>query len=264
MKYPGRIIKAGEQDSNIVRALKTQLNRALAMQRLADLKLDPDEPTFGSKMKQAVRLFQVRNVDSEGRPLRTDGEVGSITWECLFGADSVVTSETASDAFLAAVLLTAAAEEVKQVREKPRNSNRGPEVDVYLRRTGLGPGFAWCCAFIYWCFDEVARAEQRANPMFKTAGCLAHWSNAQSAGARRIVASDAKADPSSVQPGMIFVMDFGGGAGHTGLVEAVAGGLMTTIEGNTDASKTREGGGVYRLQRKVVEVNKGFIDYTEV
>ena len=264
MKYPGRIIKTGEQDSNIVKVLKTRLNRALAVQRITDLKLDPDDPTFGPKMKQAVRLFQVRNVDSAGRPLKTDGEVGSITWECLFGSDSVVTSSTASDSFLAGVLLIAAGEEAKHVRENPRNSNRGPEVDAYLRRTGLGPGFAWCCAFLYWCFDEAARAEQRGNPMFKTAGCLAHWSNAQSAGARRIGANEAKADPSSIQPGMIFVMDFGSGAGHTGLVEAMAGGLMTTIEGNTDASKTREGGGVYRLQRKVVEVNKGFIDYTGV
>ena len=60
---------------------------------------------------------------------------------------------------------------------------------------------------------------------------------------------------------MVFIMDFGGGAGHTGLVESVSGGLVTTIEGNTDASMTREGGGVYRLHRKVGDINKGFIDY---
>lgn len=59
-------------------------------------------------------------------------------------------------------------------------------------------------------------------------------------------------------------MDHGGGLGHTGLVEHVAGGLITTIEGNTDASKTREGGGVYRLTRKLTEINKGFIDYAGV
>ena len=70
--------------------------------------------------------------------------------------------------------------------------------------------------------------------------------------------------PSLVQPGMIFVMDFGGGTGHTGLVEQVDGGLITTVEGNTDASKTREGGGVYRLHRKIVDVNKGFVDYSGV
>jgi hypothetical protein len=61
---------------------------------------------------------------------------------------------------------------------------------------------------------------------------------------------------------MIFIIDHGGGLGHTGLVEKVAGGLLTTIEGNTDASRTREGGGVYRLTRKIVELNKGFIDYS--
>jgi hypothetical protein len=60
---------------------------------------------------------------------------------------------------------------------------------------------------------------------------------------------------------MVFIMDFGGGRGHTGLVEHLAGGLLHTIEGNTDASRTREGGGVYRLTRKMVEVNTGFIDY---
>jgi hypothetical protein len=100
--------------------------------------------------------------------------------------------------------------------------------------------------------------------MFKTAGCLAHWNGAPSMGARRIQRHQAVADPSLVQPGMVFIMDFGGGKGHTGLVEQVHGGHIVTIEGNTDASKTREGGGVYRLTRKLVEINKGFIDYAGV
>jgi hypothetical protein len=42
--------------------------------------------------------------------------------------------------------------------------------------------------------------------------------------------------------------------------ESVTGGLIGTIEGNTDASKTREGGGVYRLTRKLLEINKGYIE----
>jgi hypothetical protein len=60
---------------------------------------------------------------------------------------------------------------------------------------------------------------------------------------------------------MVFIMDHGGGLGHTGLVESVQGGLITTIEGNTNTALSREGGGVYRLTRKLVEINKGFIDY---
>jgi len=100
--------------------------------------------------------------------------------------------------------------------------------------------------------------------MVKTAGCLDHWNKAPSRGAKRIPAAAAKADPALIKPGMAFIMDHGGGLGHTGLVEKVAGGLLTTLEGNTDASKTREGGGVYRLIRKVGEINKGFIAYSGV
>jgi len=51
MKYPERIIKLGETDPRIVKALKTQLNRALAITRNAELKLDVNDPNFGPKMK---------------------------------------------------------------------------------------------------------------------------------------------------------------------------------------------------------------------
>lgn len=262
MDYPGRIIKLGEQDARIVRALKQALNEALVLQGSEAIRLDADHPSFGPRMKQAVRLFQARNVDDNGLPLKTDGEVGPITWAALFGRDHVPHADQAADPFLAQVLGVAAGEAAKAVREVPKNSNRGPEVDMYLERTGVSSGLAWCCAFVYWCFDEAALAAARPNPMFKTAGCLAHWNNAVSRGARRIPAKGAVADPSRVQPGMVFLMDYGGGLGHTGFVERVNGGHIVTIEGNTDASMTREGGGVYRLTRKLVSVNKGFIDYS--
>ena len=262
MHYPGRLIKSGEQDARIVKALKRQLNQALALQGRNAIRLDPDNPMFGPQMKQAVQMFQARRVDAEGRPLKTDGEVGAITWAALFGNDSVPSAGQSADTLLARVLQIAGAEEARQVREVPPNSNRGPDVEAYLRRAGVGPGLAWCCAFVYWCFDEAALALARANPMFKTAGCLAHWNGAPSMGARRLTRNQAVADPARVQPGMVFIMDFGGGAGHTGLVESVAGGHIATLEGNTDASKTREGGGVYRLTRKLADVNKGFIDYS--
>lgn len=261
MDYPGRIIKAGELDADIVRALKERLNLILVIGDDPGLRLDPSSPIFGAKMKQAIKLFQARNVDSKGRSLKQDGEVGALTWEALFGAESVVGSEVPDDALLARVLAIAAGEEARQVREVPRNSNRGPEVDVYLKRAGVAPGLSWCCAFVYWCFDEAANAAGVPNPMVRTAGCLDHWNKAPRQGARRILAAQAVRDPQLVRSGMVFIMDHGGGLGHTGLVEKVEGGLMSTIEGNTDASRTREGGGVYRLTRKLVEINKGFIDY---
>lgn len=259
MRYPGRLIKMGETDARIVQALKRALNRALAHE--PTLLLDESNANFGPRMKQVIKLFQARHVDADGRPLKQDGEVGAITWAVLFGPGSVPRPATATDPFLARVLRLAAGEEAKAVREKPLNSNRGPQVNAYLARIGLDPGYAWCCAFVYWCFDEAALAVRRTNPMVRTGGCMRHWNAAPAAGARRILAHEAVADPSLLKPGMVFIMDHGRGLGHTGFIEAIDGGFITTIEGNTDASMTREGGGVYRLRRKLAEINKGYIDY---
>lgn len=261
MKYPGRTIKMGEANAAVVKALKTALNKALVLRAGEAIRLDADNPSFGPRMKQAVQLFQARNLDVQGQPLKIDGEVGALTWAALFGPARVPQADAVVDPFLGEVLAQAGAAADAEVREVPKNSNRGPEVDEYLKRAGVPVGLAWCCAFTYWCFDEAADAGQRDNPMFRTAGCLMHWNKAESRGARRIAARDAVANPALVMPGMVFIMDFGGGLGHTGFVERVEGGFIHTIEGNTDASQGREGGGVYRLTRKLASINKGFIDY---
>jgi hypothetical protein len=260
--YPGRTIKVGEQDATIVKALKRQLNEALGIEADPALRLDPDSPSFGPAMKRMVMLFQARHVDSTGRPLKQDGEIGSVTWATLFGGSSVPSGTRPIPPILATALRIAAEQEARQVREVPRNSNKGPEVSAYLKRAGCPPGNAWCCAFTYWCLDEAAKELGRRNPMVKTAGCLDHWQRAAAAGAKRIATARAIENPALVQPGMIFVMDHGRGLGHTGFVEKVSGGFLTTIEGNTDASRSREGGGVYRLTRKIGEINKGFLDYS--
>lgn len=261
MQYPGRVIKMGEQDARIVKALKTQLNQVLALAGDQRIVLDADNPVFGAKVKSAVQLFQARHVDLLGHPLKPDGEVGAITWQVLFGQGSVPAADTAASDFLQAVLATARAEDARKIREVPPNSNRGPDVAAYLASVGLAPGNPWCCAFTYWCFDQAAQQGQRNNPMLRTGGCLAHWNGAVAQGARRISRTDAVNNPTLLRPGMVFIMDFGGGKGHTGFVLAVHGGMVDTVEGNTDASMTREGGGVYRLTRKITDINKGFIDY---
>jgi hypothetical protein len=263
MRYPGRVIKTGEEHARVMRALKTELNKLLALQGEERIALDEDNAIFGPRVRQAVQLFQARHVDNENQPLSVDGQVGTLTWGALFGADTVPTVRDMPDGLLRKVLAKAGKAADDKVREDPMNSNRGPQVNEYLARTDVKPGNAWCCAFTYWCFDEAAKEAHKPNPMFKTAGCLKHWNNAESRGAKRIRAQDAINDPGRVKPGMVFIMDYGGGLGHTGFVEQVHGGYLHTIEGNTDASQTREGGGVYRLRRKITSVNKGFIDYAE-
>jgi hypothetical protein len=264
MKFPGRIIKAGERNGAIVMAVKARLNEALGLG--GDQRLAEDNPNFGPKMTQVVKLFQARHTDRQGMPLKTDGELGSVAWEVLFGADSVPAADQASAGLLHEALLQAQAEEAVPVMEVRPPFNRGPRVDEYQLRTGLrlrpgADGFAWCACFVYFCFDEAARKLGRRNPVIKTAGCLDHWNRAREAGIAQVSGTRATNKPALVQPGMVFIMDFGGGKGHTGIVEAVHGGFITTIEGNSNNQGSRDGVGVFRLTRKINSINKGFIDY---
>lgn len=266
MQYPGRIIKVSENDANLVKAIKHQLNIVLVLLNDTKLKLDEADPTFGQNMKQAVKLFQARTADSEGMPLKQDGEVGSLTWSALFGQHTVIVSMHAESGFLSKVVEIAGAEESAKVREIPLGSNRGPRVDEYLITTGNSVGSYWCCAFVYWCFDEASKktVPPRENPMVKTASCLDHWNRAISKGAKRITKAQAVNNTSLLKPGMIFIINHGGGYGHTGIIESVNGGYITTIEGNTNPDMSNNGYGVFRLRRKIADINKGFIDYTGV
>lgn len=225
MQYPGRIIKQGETDALIVRALKIQLNLALAAVSDTDLRLDPTNQSFGPEKKKVAKIFQARNVDGPGRPLKQ----------------------------------VAAHEEEEKVREIPKNSNRGPRVDEYLCRAGVDVGLSWCCAFVYWCFADAAENLGRPNPMVKTAGCLDHWNRALRNGARRVLARQAIQDPCLVASGMIFIIDRGDQTALDALNQPGVPEALAMVEGNTDASKTRKGGGVYRLTRKLSESIKGLL-----
>jgi hypothetical protein len=111
---------------------------------------------FGEPTTTAVKRFQMRFTDADGLPLKVDGIVGPITWAALFGTSQAI-DET--DEPLLKAALQHAADEIG-VLEAPPGSNRGPRVDTYLRPVGLEPGagsFAWCAAFVYFCFNEASQ-----------------------------------------------------------------------------------------------------------
>lgn len=252
MKYPNRMIKKGESDQKVVEAVQKQLNKI----HCGPIEVDGD---FGTQTFNAVKLFQSRNTDIHGIPLVVDGVVGSITWEVLFLNGSVPVVEEATNALFKEVLKIANSQ--LHVRENPRNSNRGREVDAYLKAAGLDAhrgDYAWCMAFVYWVFEEACKNLGRSNPMLKTAGVLHQWNKTEY---RKFKTKDVVDNPSLIKPGFVFIRNYGKGMGHTGIVTSVSGGYIHTIEGNSNNNGSREGIGVFELTRKIKSIENGFIDF---
>lgn len=115
--------------------------------------------------------------------------------------------------------------------EIPKGSNWGKDVKKYLASVGINFPASWCMAFVYWCVEKACEEVGAKNPLVKTGGVLMQWNKV---GKNLRFVKDPK-------PGDIFIMDFGGGKGHTGFVTAVKGGRIETIEGNSNDEGSREG-----------------------
>ncbi|RKR84915.1 CHAP domain-containing protein [Mucilaginibacter gracilis] len=124
--------------------------------------------------------------------------------------------------------------------------NDGPAVETYLKAVGLGKGYAWCMAFVYWCAKQASAKLGLVNPLKATGGVLDEW---QSGRGTHLTLPE---------PGCIFIMHHTEGY-HTGIVTGVfADGLLHTIEGNTNNNGSREGTSVLRKTRYVKDM-VGFI-----
>lgn len=131
-------------------------------------------------------------------------------------------------------------------QEIPKGSNAGPDVEKYLKSVGLGPGYSWCMALVYWCTKQAADELKVLNPLVRTGGVMRQWNE------------NAKLRVAVPKAGDIFIMDFGKGLGHTGFIERVEGTTLHTIEGNTNDDGSREGYEVCRRARPMSKC-KGFL-----
>lgn len=133
--------------------------------------------------------------------------------------------------------------------ETPKGSNWGIAVSQYLKSVGILRPAPWCMAFVYWCVDKAYREAKKINPLKKTAGVMDQKINSK----LPIV--------SVPMPGDIFIMSFGSGKGHAGLVEKIIDqDTIQTIEGNSNDEGSREGYEVIRRIRKIKTINS-FLRY---
>lgn len=140
------------------------------------------------------------------------------------------------------------------VEEVPRGSNRGPDVDIFLREGGgLDPSkgaYAWCASFCSWAIIEAGKA-LGIQPQFK-----------RSARALGLLEVNKSLVIDAPTENCIAVMDHGGGKGHAFFVTGVNGDNMNTLEGNSDALTGSRTGGSVVVRTRLASDCAGFIAIT--
>jgi len=139
------------------------------------------------------------------------------------------------------------------IQEDEAHTNRG-EAIKYQRAAGLGDagGYPWCQSFMVWCGRE---AYGKDSPIPRVGGVLECLRLAKDKGI-----------PISNIPviGSQFIIDEGGSRGHTGLVVAIDGDRLTTIEGNSNPQGGRDGYAVVLQTKRRIKDMKCFINYNYV
>lgn len=125
------------------------------------------------------------------------------------------------------------------VKVREEQVNRGYWVTRFLAGVGLGPGYAWCAAFVTYCIRQAGYT----GDLPKGAAAVQNWVTwAKATG--RLVKSPSRGDLgflSATGPSHIFFV--------VSVDERL--GVARTIEGNTNAEGAREGNGVFRRTRKI-------------
>jgi hypothetical protein len=155
------------------------------------------------------------------------------------------------------------AREYLGVREVPPRSNRGPQVDRFIRVGGgldpEGNHYAWCAAFVS---DVVVEAYTRRDVELDQVGPPQFQGGPSALG---LLAKNKALRIKKPTSRCIGVMDFGRGKGHVFfIVSVLPGGRLRTVEGNTGPGPAapaadREGDGVYERTDRRISDCAGFL-----
>lgn len=154
---------------------------------------------------------------------------------------SAVTNDELRDAFIAI-----ARAEIG-VQEEGGN-NRGTRVQQYQDAASWlpGTGWAWCAAFVGWCFDRLA--ERYSLPFATPEGAGAFWYEDWARQQKLpVLAGGAK-----ILRGDLIIYAFS----HIGIAvsDQASNGTFLCVEGNTNGAGSREGDGVYEKRRNKSQV----------
>tara|TARA_R110001632_G_scaffold224408_3_gene356788 strand:- start:1254 stop:1811 length:558 start_codon:yes stop_codon:yes gene_type:complete len=135
--------------------------------------------------------------------------------------------------------------------EEENGSNCGVRVNQYKSATSLNSkkSWPWCAAFVCWLYREGMEGGSYTFSRPKTAGAwdFENWARKQD---NSIITK--KPHKNDICAGDIVIFTFS----HIGLAISRPDekGYVTTIEGNTDSSGSREGGGVFQKKRHVSKI----------
>ena len=138
------------------------------------------------------------------------------------------------------------------ITEYPPNSNKVKYNTAFYGKEVSGAAYPWCCTFVWWVF-----AQHEPCLIKKTASCqeLGNWFNTQGRW------------HSNPQIGDIVFFKFNTNdrwTNHVGIVKAINGNVIETIEGNTSVNSDDNGGAVMVRQRSSNIVGYGRPDYSEI
>ena len=247
-------IYPAEKKADLIKRLQTRLR----YHGFTNLVIDGN---YGRQTLFAVRAFQSAYLSPSGEVLNVDGIINQPTWESLLMKHPTI-KNTPSPLQLQALRF---ARIELGILELPLRSNNGPRVSQYLDSVSCPVGQPWCAAFVYWCFQKAANEICTINPLTYTGHCHTHFNHTQG---QRITPEMASQNPALIKPGTIFIIDHGNGKGHTGIISSIEHAttsteslILTTIEGNTNTTRSREGIGVFQHIRTLPEITLGFINY---
>jgi len=126
------------------------------------------------------------------------------------------------------------------VRELTGN-NDGYEVEKYLRSAGLGKGYAWCAAFVYWSYLESGDTLKIKSPA---------WVPSYFPKDHLIMVRGQFQLRQPIFGDLIGIwFENKGRLAHIGFYDGENSNYYFTVEGNTNEAGSREGDGVYRKKR---------------